>query len=302
MPPANKSPQTWTILSLLTWAAAYFKDHAIDSPRATAEILLAHALGRTRLDLYLNYDKPMVNEELAVFKILLKRRVAHEPVAFIVGSKEFYSLDFHVTPDVLIPRPETECLVERVLKIIDALGDRTPIKVLDVGTGSGAIIVSLAAERPGHHYFASDISLAALRVARGNAQRQAVNERINFFAGAYLAAVAGPFDLIVSNPPYIRSGDLDDLQPEIRHFEPRVALDGGIDGLAAYRRLIESAPRVLVPGGVLAMEIGWNQKQALQDLVAADRRYERSRFHPDYASKDRVACLHLKREAGDRSD
>lgn len=286
-------------MSLLTWATTYFKDHAIDSPRSTAEILLAYALGRTRLDLYLRYDQPLIEEELAAFKILIKRRLAHEPVAYIVGEKEFFSLAFRVSPAVLIPRPETECLVERIMDIMDARASQKPLSVLDLGTGSGALVISLASERPGHLYYASDLSIDALRMARFNAVENGQQGRIQFFAGTYLDATNGPFDLIVSNPPYVRHAELKRLQPEIRNFEPKIALDGGPDGLDAYRQLIQQAPAQLAPGGMLVFEIGGDQKAPIQQLASGDDRYDSALFYEDYAGIDRVAQLQLKKGLND---
>ena len=196
----------WTILKTLQWTTAFFKSHHIDSPRLTAEVLLAHTLNIRRIDLYLRFDQPLTPPELAIYKAFIKRRAGREPLAYITGSREFYGLDFAVTPDVLIPRPETEFLVEEALRILPQDGLADSRRVLDLGTGSGAIIISLATRRPGHFFAASDKSVKAVSVAACNARTHRVEDQIRFFAGDLFAALTpeGPgFDLVVSNPPYV---------------------------------------------------------------------------------------------------
>ena len=198
----------WTILKLLNWAASYFKSHDIDNPKSTAEILLSHALQLQRIDLYLQYDRPLNRDELSAFKQLVQRRRNREPVAYIVGNKEFWSLPLAVTQDVLIPRPDTECLVETALDILEHEPVGLPLRILDLGTGSGAIILSIASQCQGPVYFASDISEKATVLAKANAMENGLTH-IHFFTGDWLVPLrtsAKPFDLIVSNPPYIPSG------------------------------------------------------------------------------------------------
>lgn len=292
--PSQTVPTQWTILKLLNWSTAYFKDHDVDSPRATAEILLAHALDLQRIDLYLHHDKPLDSEELAAFKALLQRRVRREPVAYIVGRKEFWSLELAVDGRVLIPRPETECLVEAVLGLLqDEFGGR-PRRILDVGTGSGAIVLALASEPGGHRFWAGDVSTAAVALARANATRLGLGDRIHFFCGDWFGALkpdAPPFDIVVSNPPYIAAGAIESLQPEIKRFEPRLALDGSADGLACLRRIIEEAPFHLGPAGALVLEIGHDQKTAVARHAAALGGYSAIEFRRDYAGHDRIALL-----------
>ena len=249
----------WTIQRLLAWTTDYFKTHRIDSPRATAEILLAHALGMARIDLYTQHDKPLNALELADFRRLIKRRLKREPVAYIVGGKGFWNLELSVTGDVLIPRPETECLVEAALSILSADGQSAgtvgPRRVLEPGTGSGAVILALASERPENIYWASDISRRAVALAKKNAVGSNLAARVHFFSGNWfqpLAASARPFDVIVSNPPYIPQPDLGRLQPEIRDYEPKIALDGDRDGLGSIRYLIRSAHGYLHASGFFA--------------------------------------------------
>ena len=233
----------WTILKILKWTTSYFKSHHIDSPRLTAEIFLAHILDVNRIDLYLRFDQPLSASELGNFKALIMRRVNREPVAYIIGCREFYGINFDVTPDVLIPRPETEFLVEEALKKIP--DNHLPLKqILDVGTGSGAIIVSLAANRPGHNYFASDKSEIAVTIAAKNAKKNGLKDKISFFVGDLFSPFHennGQFDMILSNPPYIAQTQIATLEPEVSQFEPLAALDGGVDGLAIVRQIIMSA-------------------------------------------------------------
>ncbi|MCF8035366.1 MAG: peptide chain release factor N(5)-glutamine methyltransferase [Desulfobacteraceae bacterium] len=289
----SQKPQTWTVLDALQWTAGYFDTHHIDSPRLTAEILLAAVLGLQRIDLYIRHDQPLSGPELAGYREMIRRRVRREPVAYILREKEFWGREFLVTPDVLIPRPETEHLVEAALARLPDETDPAR-RVIDLGTGSGAVAVSLAADRPGHIYFAVDRSHAALRVARKNAWQNGVSGRIHFFAGSWMEAIRqdGPgFDLIVSNPPYVPSGQIGELQPEIHDHEPRMALDGQGRGMAAIETIIRGAPQHLAPGGVLLLEIGYDQKAAILEFSDQVGVYGDPGFIRDYAGHDRVAIL-----------
>jgi release factor glutamine methyltransferase len=295
-PPGPREAE-WTILSLIKWATGYFTSHGIDSPRATAEILLATLLNLKRIDLYLRYDQPLLSSELSGFKALIKRRLNREPVAYITGKKDFWSLELEVTPDVLIPRPDTETLVEAALSCLGT-ADASPApagKVLELGTGSGAIVLALAIERPAYRYFATDISLAALQVAKSNARRHKLDAAVQFIAGNWLNPFSPNkpvFDMIVSNPPYIPSGDISGLQPEVTLFEPTQALDGRSDGLYAIRRIIFSAYPLLKPQGVLLLEMGFNQKEAVIALIQQSDRYHPFQIIKDYAGHDRVVVMH----------
>jgi release factor glutamine methyltransferase len=287
----------WTIIKLLRWAATYLKTHDIDSPRATGEILLAHALKRERIDLYLNYDQPLVGDELKVFKSLIKRRIRREPVAYILGVKEFWSMDLGVTEDVLIPRPETECLVEAALALLSKHSSSQPRRILDLGTGSGAIVLALASQQPQNAYFASDASVRAIEVAAGNARRHDLDETIQFMVADWLDSInpeLSGFDLIASNPPYIPSQVLKELQPEIHCYEPIAALDGEKDGLACFRKIIGSAYRHLKPGGVLMLEIGHDQQDDVRGLVYGSGHYDDFCCTQDYAGHDRVVWMAKK--------
>ncbi len=280
----------WTILKLLQWTSSYFESQHVESPRASAEILLAHGLNLRRIDLYLRYDQPLSAAELTHYKALIKKRLNREPVAYITGAAEFWSLPLSVTRDVLIPRPETECLVEAVQKFLAAETAPAPRRILELGTGSGAIVLALASLFPQHRYYASDREPRAVEVARRNARRHAFDGRICFFAGDWLDPVkpAAGFDVIVSNPPYIRSDLIDRLQPEIARYEPRRALDGGRDGFKCIDRIVGAAHRFLKKGGRLYLEIGHDQRAELLQRLTVDGRYRAVRFSRDYSGHDRV--------------
>ena len=284
-------PETWTILKLLKWTTAYFKAHHIEQPRAAAEILLAHTLGIGRVDLYVQYDRPLESHELEVFKRFIQRRILREPVAYIVGKKEFWSMDLKVTPDVLIPRPETETLVEAALTIIPLEPGSAPLKILDLGTGSGAVVLAMASERPVHRFYAVDRSEKALAVALDNARMLDLNKAITFLQGNWFDSVrelVHYFDVIVSNPPYISSHEYKALPPEIAQYEPREALDGGSDGLDAIRLIIKETARYIVPGGRLVFEIGYDQWTAVEKLIEGSGAYSEWAVIKDYSGHDRV--------------
>jgi release factor glutamine methyltransferase len=250
-------------MDVLLWTTARFQERGLGSPRLDAELLAAHALGLSRVQLYTQFDRPLEPPELAALRDLVKRRQGGEPVAYITGRKEFWSLDLGVDSRVLIPRPDTETLVEEALARA-ASGAR----VADVGTGSGAIALALAKARPDLAVFASDVSPDALAVARGNAERLAL--AVTFVEGSLLAPLQplAPFDLLVANLPYVPTEDVAGLPAEIR-CEPRLALDGGQDGLDLVRGLVAGAAAVLSPGGALVLEIGAGQAEATAALLGA---------------------------------
>lgn len=284
----------WNILKLLRWTTSYFQSHAIESSRAAAEILLAHVLKINRVDLYVQFDRPLNQSELGAYKSLIKRRLNREPVAYILGTKEFWSLDLTVSPDVLIPRPETECLVEWALERIPRLQSENPQRVLELGTGSGAIVLALASERPGHNFIATDISVAALELARRNAADCQLAGDVSFVCGDWMSPFRtdpDKFDLIVSNPPYIPAKVIEGLQAEITDYEPRLALDGDTDGLACIRQIIQTANAHLVTGGGLMLEIGADQRGSFARLAAETGQYTDISFRKDYSGKNRVALL-----------
>lgn len=287
-------PDNWTILALVQWTAAYFKSNRIDSPRSTAEILLAHVLGISRIELYLRYDQPLNREERNQYKTLIRRRIQREPVAYIVGEKEFWSLPMIVNRHVLIPRPETECLVEQALGDIPKHPNDRPFRILELGTGSGAIISALSAHRPGHLYIAQDLCPAAIATARRNLERHGLAEAVRLFCGDLFAALyphRALFDIIVSNPPYIATTDVDHLQPEITRYEPRIALNGGANGLMVLERIIRTAPDYLRPGGALILEIGHDQYEAIKAIALTVTGFENVSVAKDYGGFDRVVRM-----------
>ena len=255
--------------------------------RRDAELLLAHTLRQPRIWL-LAHPEAEVNEvEAALFLALTARRAAGEPAQYLTGTQEFFGLELRVTPAVLIPRPETEHLVEAALAWSET--QRRPLRFLDIGTGSGAIAIAIAVNLPGVEIFAADISSAALDVARENAVRLGVSERIRFVESDLLSALGSadlPFDAILSNPPYIPSSDAATMQREVVGHEPHTALFAGMDGLDIYRRLIPAAYAALRPGGLLALEIGFGQREALVELLDG---WDNVRFVDDYAAIPRVA-------------
>ena len=297
---ASAPPARWTVLEVIRWTVARFTERDLATPRLDAELLVAHALGLPRVQLYVQFDRPLLPDELAAIRALIKRRQAGESVAYLVGKKEFWGLEFAVDARVLVPRPDTETLIEvareqltddvvRSEPIVE--GDEAPAavevpaaveapaavgvpaavrapRVADVGTGSGAIAVTLAKLFPAAAVFAVDISPGALEVARGNAERLGL--AVTFVEGDLGAPLAahGPFSLLVANLPYIPSGELAALPAEVR-VEPTVALDGGPDGLALVRRLVAEAPALLGPDGMLALEIGAGQAFATAELLRA---------------------------------
>jgi len=283
----------WTIKSILTWADTYFSQRSIDSPRLTAEILLAQTLGLRRLDLYLQHDRPLEERELAAFKIFIRRRVAREPVAYITGRKGFFKEQFSVAPGVLIPRPDTETLVETAVEILSEM-ERCgrQARVVELGVGSGAVIISIANACKGHLYFGGELSSVALAMACANVKAFA-RTPVSLFRGDWLTPVAPQpvFDLILSNPPYIPSADIEFLAPEVRDHEPRQALDGGGDGLDAVRVILAQAGGRLLPAGRLILEIGYDQKSLVKSLAEGSGWVSELDFIKDLAGHYRLAVF-----------
>ena len=294
MPSEPLSGPPWTILKLLRWTANYFQERIPENPRMEAEILLAHALGCRRLDLYLHHDQPLEEDELTRFRNLVKRRANREPAAYILGYKEFWSLPMQVTPEVLIPRPDTECLVETVLDTLKKQPHTGQGRLLEPGVGSGAVSIALAKERPELNILASDLNPGAVAVAKRNARRHHLDRRIQFFVGHWLDPLRPDtplFDFIVSNPPYIPTAELDQLAPEITSHEPVRALDGGPDGMQCITALIRSASVFLKPGGYLVLEMGCDQKSRVEAVVNGCPQYSEMDFRKDYAGHHRVVRL-----------
>jgi release factor glutamine methyltransferase len=287
-PPAQK--QTWTILEVLRWTIGRFERQGIAGARLDAELLATLAFGRTRVELYTHFDQPLGDPELAAYRTLVQRRMAGESVAYILGRKEFWSLDLEVDARVLVPRPDTETLVEQALELLKGMHDDVrALRVADIGTGSGALALALKKERPGDEVFAVDVSPDALDVARANASRLGLD--VTFLQGDLVSPLAGhgPFDLIASNPPYIPSQEIAGLSPEVQR-EPRLALDGGEDGLMLVRRLASEARKVLAPMGALAMEIGAGQAAAVMEILRTEG-YENIGARKDLAGIERVVFV-----------
>ncbi|MBV9347204.1 MAG: peptide chain release factor N(5)-glutamine methyltransferase [Pseudolabrys sp.] len=251
-----------TVAAACEALAELFRGSGIDSPQADARILVSHALGLSRARLIAEADRELESREIDAIATRAVRRSVREPVARIVGTKEFWSLPFAVTPDVLVPRPETEIVVELAL-------ERTPVtslRILDIGTGSGAILLAVLSERTAMSGVGTDVSEAALEVARMNAASLRLDQRCEFVACDIASKVNGTFDLVVSNPPYIPAADIAALEPEVRNHDPRRALDGGPDGLDFYRAIATDARRLLAPGGALIIELGHGQEAAVAAL------------------------------------
>lgn len=264
-PPSSRKDR-WTILDVLRWTTARFEERQLDTPRLDAEVLVAAALGVARVQLYVQHDRPLLGDELAKIRESVRRRQSGEPVAYIVGHKEFFGLELKVDPRVLIPRPDTETLVDEALDRLRArAAEAPPPRIADVGTGSGAIAIVLGRRHPNAFLFAVDASTDALAVARENAQLHHVS--VELLQGDLAAPLRehAPFDVITANLPYIPRADIAGLPREVRS-EPGGALDGGPDGLDLVRRLINEVPSVLAPGGALVLEVGAGQAPAVTAL------------------------------------
>jgi release factor glutamine methyltransferase len=274
--------ETWTPLKLLAWTQGYLARARVDAPRLTAELLLARALGCDRMRLYLDFDKPLGPEELARYRAFVKRRAEGEPTAYLTGAKEFYGRAFHVDPRALIPRPETELVVEAALAALPEGGT-----ALDLCSGSGCIGITLALERPSARVVLADLDAPALALARDNAER--LGAKVELARGDLFAALpAGSrYDVVAANPPYVPTRELAGLARELAH-EPRLALDGGVDGLLVARRLVAEAPRWLAPGGTLVVEMHESHAEALPRLML-DAGFASAETRRDLAGLPRLA-------------
>jgi len=274
--------ETWTVLNILAWTKNYLAGKGVENARLESEWLLSAALGLDRVGLYVNFDKPLTETELAVYRGMIARRARREPLQYILGSQEFMELDFEVSPVALIPRCDTETLVEEAIK--RGLGVN---RILDIGVGSGCIAVTLALKLPGSQVCGVEQSADALTLAKRNAAKHGVN--VTLVQGSLFEPFNGVcFDMIVSNPPYIPTGEFDSLQPEVRDFEPREALDGGVDGLDFYRSIIPDATDHLNPGGWLLFEVGIVQAKRVLELFTQTGRFEELFTAKDPAGIDRV--------------
>jgi release factor glutamine methyltransferase len=277
-------PETVPLLEVLRGTERYLADRGVENPRLNAEHLLAHALGLKRMELYLQFDRPLAESERAPLRDLVKRRGTREPLQHVLGTAEFHGRTFACDKRALVPRPETEQLVELALEIAK---DKPAATILDIGTGSGVIVLTIALELPSATLHATDLSPDALALAAENAARHALTDRIVFHQADLLPPDGTRFDLIIANLPYIPAEEIASLSPEVRH-DPASALDGGPDGLALVRRLIETAPDRLAPGGALLLEIGLGQADAVNTLLSA-RKFRDISVRPDYQNIPRFA-------------
>ena len=286
-----------TIQTILQRATEFLQANGIEEARLDAEVLLAHILKMRRLYLYVHLELNLVEEDINDYKALLQRRVARVPVAQLVGNKEFMGLNFNITPDVLIPRPETEILVQMSIEILGPI--KEPIDIADIGTGSGAIAVSMLNYLDNATVDAVDISQAALDVAKSNAEKFSVDNRINLFHGNLLEPLHGKkYDAILSNPPYIPTAVIDELQPEVSKYEPRLALDGGADGLKYYRQIIDDAVALLKPDGFLALEVGVNQAEPVRQMLESSGNFDPINMIWDLIGIERIILAYKKCEQG----
>ena len=281
----------WTIKRLLDWTADFFKEHQAEQPRLDAEVLLAEAIGCTRIDLYTQFDQEATEAQRRTFRDWVKRRAAGEPVAYLVGKKEFFSLMFEVTPDVLIPRPETEHLVVEVLDLVKVhFADCHPVRLVDVGTGSGNIPIALASHLSEADLTAIDISSAALQVAQNNAVAHGVAERIQFVESDLFASLPDEcrFEIVVSNPPYIGQSERAELDCQVKDYEPEIALfSSGETGHEIIARLVQQAAHRLVPGGFLVFEISPQISAPCLELMEGTPEFESFEIKKDLAGLDR---------------
>ncbi len=282
----EKSDKIWTVRDVISWTVNYLEEKGIPNARVEVENLVSYIIGVSRLNLYLQLDRPMSRDELDKFKILVKRRLKREPLQYIIGKSYFWKYEFYVEKGVFIPRRDTECLVELSIRYLK--GKNSPF-IVDVGVGSGCILLSLLRDVPNARGVGIDISKTAIKVFMINRKRLLLEDRANVILGDAFSSikVAPIFDAVISNPPYVRSGEIDKLQEEIVYFEPREALDGGEDGLQFIRMLVREAYVRLREGGFLAMEIGYDQSKAVKFLMERAG-YRRIEIHKDLSGIERV--------------
>jgi release factor glutamine methyltransferase len=287
---------TWTVRRLLEWTVPFFTRKGIDSPRLCAELLLAHVLGVARIKLYTDYERSLDPQHLAAFRELVRRAGDDEPVAYLTGRAHFFNLEFEVTRDVLIPRPDTETLVENVIRVIRHEQGLESPRILELCTGSGCIAAALAQNVKDAAVVATDLSPAAVAVARRNVQRLGLSDRVTLEEGDLFApldrlAVRESFHLLIANPPYIPTAQIPQLDRGVRDYEPLSALDGGLDGLTLHRRILSESPAYLFPNARIFLEIAFDQADAARQLAAEHPQFTDVRILKDHAGNDRVLSL-----------
>lgn len=291
--------KSWTIKDLLSVSIEFLKNKNIESPRLCAEVLLAHQLNTERLKLYLDYDQPVCEKDLNQYRSMIKRLIDNEPVQYITGRQEFWSMDLIVNSSVLIPRPETEILVEQAIRIYNTeyIDTNPHISVLDIGTGSGAIAIAIARELENAKIFAVDISAQAIATAKLNAVKHGLEDRIGFYEGNLLEPFEKNcqyFDIIISNPPYVTTEDYELLPEKIKNFEPKLALESGKDGLSHIGPILEKAPSFLNPGGWLMLEMDPRQTDSAVKIISDSNEYTSGLIVKDYSNKDRIVIARKK--------
>lgn len=286
-------PETWTVRRILEWTAGFFTRKNVDSPRLSAELLLSHVLDVPRIRLYTGYDRALSEQQLAAMRALVQRAAEEEPIAYLTGRAHFFGLELKVTRDVLIPRPDTETLVENVLQLArNQPGFEAP-RVLDLCTGSGCVAAAVAQRLKAAVVVAVDISPAAVEVARQNVERLGLSGRVVIEHGDLFEPLARmvdtqPFQLIVANPPYITTAKVAELDRSVKEYEPLVALDGGADGLDLHRRILDGAPGRLTPGGRVYLEIAFDQGEPALQVASEHSAFDEARILKDYGGRDRV--------------
>lgn len=292
-------PKTWTIKAILDWTAGYLERKGDEHPRLSAEWLLAHVTGLSRVELYINFDKPLNAAELAAMHAAIERRAAGEPLQYVTGETAFRHIVLRCEEGVLIPRPETEILVDAALEVVDAAGEDTdaPTRVLEIGTGTGCIALSIATERPGTQVVATDLSPAAVALATRNRDALGLEDAVDIvecdLASGVDPELMGTFDVLVTNPPYIPTAVLAEQVPaEVKDHEPELALDGGADGLDVFRRILDLAPSALKPGGLLAVELFEGHLDAAAELARAAG-FEQVEVREDLTHRPRVLVARL---------
>ena len=289
----------WTVRRILEWTSGFFTRKNVDAPRLSAELLLAHVLNVPRIKLYTDYERVLAERDLAAFRALVQRAGEQEPIAYLTGKAYFFNLEFEVGPGVLIPRPDTETLVENVLQLArNTPGFEAP-RVLDLCTGSGCIAAAIAQRLKNAVVTAIDKSEKAVAIARRNVERLGLNDRITIEQGDLYEPLSrmvdvAPFNLIVSNPPYVPTSHMERLDRNVRDYEPPEALDGGIDGLVLHRQILDGAAERLLPGGRIYLEIGWEQGPASREAASRHAEFEDVRVLKDYAGHDRVLTARRK--------
>ena len=289
----------WTVKRLLEWTTPFFARKDVDSPRLSAELLLSHVLRIPRIKLYTDYERALSDQQLTAYRALVQRAADQEPIAYLTGRAHFFNLEFDVTPDVLIPRPDTETIVENVLQLArNTAGFEAP-RVLDLCTGSGCIAAAIAQHLKTSTVVAIDISEKAIQIARRNIEQLKLADRVTIEQGDLFLPIsrmvdAQPFDLIVSNPPYIATAKIEELDQSVKEYEPRIALDGGLDGLVITRRILEGAPLRLRAGGRLYIEIAYDQASAALDAARSQDELDDARILKDNAGNDRVLTARRK--------